>query len=169
MKIAVNAVIVHMFTHTHTHTYIYIFFHPQTDCFVVSQLFRVAKLYRYYYILLECFFNISDSWGSFTRVSVKASKSKYPQVSRTLLSILVDHIKAVLWMVSTCLLISKSSSPFINPSVTMPRAPITIGINVTFMFHSCFDSLARSWYLSFLSLSFNYTLWSVGPGKSIIL
>ena len=30
-------------THTHTHTYIYIYCHPQTDCFVVSQLFSVAR------------------------------------------------------------------------------------------------------------------------------
>ena len=41
-------------------------------------------------------------------------------------------------MVSTLPLTSKSSSPFINPLVTVSRAPITIGINVTFMFHSFF-------------------------------
>ena len=29
--------------HTHTHTYIYIYCHPQTDFFVVSQLFGVAR------------------------------------------------------------------------------------------------------------------------------
>ena len=39
-------------------------------------------------------------------------------------------------MVSTRPLISKSSSPFNNSSVTVPRAPIKIGINITFMFHS---------------------------------
>ena len=71
------------------------------------------------------------------------SDSKSPQVSRTLLSILADHNNAVVWMVSTCPFISKSSSPFINPLVTVPRAPITIAINVTFMFHSFFNSLAR--------------------------
>ena len=33
------------YTHTHTHIYIYIYIycHPQTDCFVVSQLFSVAR------------------------------------------------------------------------------------------------------------------------------
>ena len=41
-------------------------------------------------------------------------------------------------MFSNRLLISKSSNPIINPSVTVPRAPVTIGINVTFMFHSFF-------------------------------
>ena len=48
-------------------------------------------------------------------------------------------------MVSTGPLISKSS----NHSVTVPSAPITIGIIVTFLFHNFFNSLARSWYLSF--------------------
>ena len=33
---------------------------------------------------------------------------------------------------------SKSSSPFSNPLVTVSKAPITIGIIVTFLFHSFF-------------------------------
>ena len=72
-------------------------------------------------------------------------------------------------MVSTRSLISKSSSPYINPLVTVPRAPITIVINVTFIFQSFFNSLARSKYLSFFSLSFNCTLWSSGTAKPTIL
>ena len=39
-------------------------------------------------------------------------------------------------MVSTHTLISKSSTPWIYPLVTVPRATITIGIIVTFMFNS---------------------------------
>ena len=39
-------------------------------------------------------------------------------------------------MVSTCPVISKYSSPFNNPLVTVPKVPITISIIVTFMFHS---------------------------------
>ena len=62
-----------------------------------------------------------------------------------------------------------SSQYFINPLVTVPRAPIMIGINVTFKFHSFFSSLVRSRYLSFFSLSFNFTLWSAGTAKSTIL
>ena len=42
-------------------------------------------------------------------------------------------------MVSTCPPTSKSSSPFSNPLVTVPKAPITIGIIVTCMFHSFFQ------------------------------
>ena len=86
------------------------------------------------------------------------SDCKSPQVFRTLLSILADINNVVIWMVSSHLLISKSSSPFINPLVTVPRAPVKIGINVSFMFHSFFSSLVRSKYLSFFSLSFNFTL-----------
>ena len=92
------------------------------------------------------------------------SNSKSPQVSRTLLSFLADLNNAVVWMVSIRPLISKFFGPFINPLVT-----ITIGINVSFMFHSFFNSLVRSRYLSFFSFSFNFTLWSAGTGKSLIL
>ena len=72
-------------------------------------------------------------------------------------------------MVSTRPVISKSSSPCTNPLVTVPRAPITIGIIITFMFHSFFNSLARSRYLSLFSHSFNFTLWSAETAKSTIL
>ena len=71
------------------------------------------------------------------------SVSKSSQVSRTLLSILAVLNNAVVWMVSTRLSTSKSSSPFSNPSVTVPNAPITIGIIVTCMFHSFFNPLKK--------------------------
>ena len=61
------------------------------------------------------------------------SDCKYPQVSRTLLSILAVLNNVVVWMVSTRPLTSKSSSPFSNPLVTVPNAPITIGIIVTYV------------------------------------
>ena len=64
--------------------------------------------------------------------------------SRTLLSILADLNNPVVWMVSTRPFISKSSGPCTNHLVTVPRAPITIGIIVTFMIHSFFNSLTRS-------------------------
>ena len=95
--------------------------------------------------------------------------SKSSQVSRTLLTILVVHNNVVVWMVSTRPPTFKSSSPFNNPLVTVPNAPITIGIIVTFMFHSFFNSLARSRYLSFFSDSFSFILWSAGTAKSTIL
>ena len=94
--------------------------------------------------------------------------SNSPQISRTLLSILADLNNAVDWMVSTRSLISKFSSPFNNPSVTVPRAPITIVIMVTFMFHNFFISIARSMYLAFVSLYFNLIMWSAWTAKSKI-
>ena len=95
--------------------------------------------------------------------------SKSPQVSRTLLSILAVFNNAVVWMISTRLPTSKSSRPFNKPLVTVPKAPITIGIIVTFMFHSFFNSLARSRYLSLFSHSFSFILWSAGTAKSTVL
>ena len=97
------------------------------------------------------------------------SDSKSPQVSRTLFSILADFNNAAVGTVSTCPVISKSSSPCIKSLVTVPRTPITIGIIVTFLFHSFFKSLARSRYLSHFSLSFNSILWSVGKAKTTIM
>ena len=94
------------------------------------------------------------------------SDSKSPQVSRTLLSIFADLNDIVVCMLSTHPLISNSSSPFNNPLVTVTKAPITIGIIVIFMLHSFFNSLARSRYLSFFSLSFSFILWSAGTAKA---
>ena len=74
------------------------------------------------------------------------SDSKSPQVSRTLLSILAVLNNAVVWIVSSPPPTSKSSNPFSNPLVTVPNAPITVGIIVTCMFHSFFNSLTRSRY-----------------------
>ena len=95
------------------------------------------------------------------------SDSRYPHVFRNLLSILAD-LNNVVWMVSTRSVISKSSSSWTNHLVAVPRAPITTGITVTFIFHSFFfNSVAR--YLSFLLLSFNFTLWSTEIAKSTIV
>ena len=51
----------------------------------------------------------------------------------------------------------------------MFKAPITIGTIVTFLFHSFFNSLARSRYLRFFSHSFRFILWSAGTAKSTML
>ena len=69
-------------------------------------------------------------------LSLKLSDSKSPQISKTLLGNLAVLNNAVVWMISTRLPTYKSSSPSNNPLVTVPKAPITIGIIVTFMFHS---------------------------------
>ena len=106
-----------------------------------------------YYCSLTRAFHISDSRWFFTEVWVTASLLKSP------------GLFLVFWQFSTmlsfgwsplCPPTSKSSSPFSNPLVTVPNAPITIGIIVPCMFHSFLISLARSRYLSFFSHSFSF-------------
>ena len=58
--------------------------------------------------------------------------------SKTLLSILTVLNNAVVLMVSSLPPASKSPSPFNNPLVTVAKALITIGVIVTFIFHSFF-------------------------------
>ena len=79
----------------------------------------------------------------------------FPLVSWTLPSILVDLNKTIVWIVTTHPIISKTSSPFNNPLVTVQRAPITIGIIVSFMFYSFSNSLTmvEKLILCFRSLS----------------
>ena len=64
------------------------------------------------------------------------SDSKSLKVSRTLFNILAILNNAVVWIVFTRLPTSKSSSPFNSLLVTVPNAPITISIIVTYMFHN---------------------------------
>ena len=59
-------------------------------------------------------------------------------------------------MVFTCPPTSKSSSPFNNPLVIVLKTPITISIIVTFMFHSFFNSFARSRLLILLFTFFQF-------------
>ena len=93
---------------------------------------------------------------------------KFSKVSRTNPGILADLNNAIVSMVSTRPLISKSSSPCTNPLVPVPSASITTGITVTLMFHSYFSSLARSRYSSLFSLPFSFTRCSAGTVKSTI-
>ena len=67
------------------------------------------------------------------------SDTKSPQVSMTFLSILADLNNAEVWMASPHPLISMSSSTSTNPLATLPSAPITIGIAITFLLHRFFQ------------------------------
>ena len=143
-------------------------------------LYFCPKLFGFFGVwLLVCFcvmptklLFITQSFSHQRKLMVfhwSLSVSKSPQVSRTSLSILAVFNNAVVWIVSTRSPTSKSSSLFNNPLVTVPKAPITIGIIVTFMFHSFFNSLARSRYLSLFSHPFSFIRWSAGTSKSTIL
>ena len=96
------------------------------------------------------------------------SESNPPQVFRTLPSILAVFNNVVVEIVSTRLLTSKSSIPFSNPFVTVPKAPIKIGTIVTLMFHSFFQFSSQVVVLILLFTFFQFFLWSAGTGKSTI-
>ena len=68
--------------------------------------------YYNYFFLLICEFIAQALPDGFHR---SLSNSKFPQVSRTLLSILADLNTAVIWMIPTCAHISKFSSPSTSP------------------------------------------------------
>ena len=98
--------------------------------------------------------------------------SKSPSVSRILLrrsqqcyNFNNDLKNAIISMVSTRLLIFKSSCLFNNPVLTVPSAVITIIIPVPFLLHSLFVFLPPR-YLSLFLLSFNFKLWSAGTANS---
>ena len=129
------------------------------DGIIIIIIIYLFLFFIYLFIFLRVFFPPALADGFL-------QEFEWQQVSRTLLIILNN---AVVWMVSTHPLISKSSSPCTNPLVTVPIALITTGIIATFMFHSFFNSRARSRYLSLFSHSFNFPLWSVGTEKSTIL
>ena len=98
-----------------------------------SSSFRVLLRYSFRILLLLLLFYSLESFPLHRELMVfhwSLSNSKSPQIFRTLFSILDDLNNAVFWMVSSHPLISKSSSPFINPLVTVQSAPITIDINV---------------------------------------
>ena len=100
----------------------------------------VRKSYYYYHYYFRIFpANVSFHWS--------LSDIQPSQVSRTLLSILADLNNEV-WMVSTCPLIFKCSSPLTRPMENVPSAPIMIGITVTFAFHRLLLSSLRGFYTS---------------------
>ena len=123
--------------------------------------FPLSFIFTLYHSYLLGVFHISITWWSFTGVLNDKS-----QVTRTLLSIqaIIGNKRTSGDHPNYC--ITKSTSPFINPLMIEPRAPITIGINVTFIFRVFFFKFR---YLSFFTLSFNFTLWSAGIEKSTIL
>ena len=120
------------------------------------------------------------------------SDSKSPQDSRTRLRILAILSNAVIWVVSTRPPTSKSSRPFNDPLDILPKALITIGTIVTFMFYSFFqfsskvevlillftflqiysvirwDSKVNNFASSLLFVD-NYKVWSSGRDLVILL
>ena len=96
------------------------------------------------------------------------SNSKSLQILGTLLNILTDLSIAVVWMISARPPILSPSSSLTKTLEIVPNTPISIGITVTFMFHSSFSSRARSKYMSLFSFSWVFTLWSTGRQNSLL-
>ena len=116
--------------------------------------------YFYYCTPLRAFHTSVSRWYSIW-AWVTTSLLKSPGFFSVFWPILI----AIVWTVSSRALISNTSSPCTSPFVAVLSAPITIGITVTFMFHSFFNSLARSRYLFFFSLSFSFSQWSAGTAS----
>ena len=96
------------------------------------------------------------------------SDSKSPQVSRTLLSILVNHNNAVVWMVWTFFLFSSLlvPSPILWWLYRAHQLQLVPPLPLCFIVF--FSSLARSRYLSLFSPTFSFTLWFAGTAKSTL-
>ena len=103
-------------------------------------------------------------WRFFTHYC-NLSDSNSSQVSRSLLSILVNINNAVFGIVRSQL-IPMSSNPFINPLVTVPCAPTTIRITITFMFLSLFFSVLKLGLCNYFSFHLKFSLWSTGAENS---
>ena len=131
-------------------------------CFVMTHLFLLWDDWLFLLLLLIRVFHVSVSWWSFNGDWVTASPLKSP------------GLLSVFWPFSIMLSfgwspLSRQLPNLPGPLVTVPKAPITIGIIVTFIFHSFFNPLARSRYLSLFSHSFSFILWSAGTENSTIL
>ena len=100
--------------------------------------------------LLFCAFRIflaSLNWRFFSEHGVTAS------LLRILLSTLADFNSVVVWVVSIFPLTSSTPSLFSKFLGTVPSAPNTIDITVTFMFHTIASRLTRySFSFSLISL-----------------
>ena len=102
---------------------------------------------------------VLQTWVSGCFSTGVLSESKSLQVSRTLLSILADLNNTLVWIVSTCPLISKSSCPRTNPFVTLYKEyqlQSLLQSPSCYMFCVFFSSLAKFMHLSLFSLFFQF-------------
>ena len=98
-------------------------------------------------------------------VHLSQSDNKSDQASRTLLSILADLSRFVIWTISFLWLIFNSSSLCYKHLRPITSALTLKVIPPPTWFIVVFSSLARSKYMSILSFCFNLTQWSAIMGK----
>ena len=92
------------------------------------------------------------------------SDTKSPQISKTLLSILNIAVVIIISIISP---ISNSYSRLFRSLWMVLRAPLTTDI-ISHLFQSFLYSLTRSKYISFLTRSLIFSLWSTGTAKSTL-
>ena len=97
------------------------------------------------------------------------SDIKFPQISRTFLTILAEYKMTLFCNSTTFVSMPITSSLFLNSLGVIPKAPIIIGMTLTCFFQIFLNFLAKSWYFSIFSNSFASTLLSKGIVKSVIL
>ena len=126
-----------------------------------SRSFKHSFFQQYLWINLF-YYNFTP--GKFSHICLlmayqwSLSNNKSPRVSRTLLSILADLNKAVVWMILISPPISNSSSLFLKLFGNVPTEPNTNYITINLMFQRFFFcSLARFEYLYFFWFSFVFT------------
>ena len=106
-----------------------------TQSCLVLYSFCANLLHYYYYYYYYYYFTSLRVFPHQRQLMVfhrSLSDSKSLEVSGTLFSILADLNGGVVWMVSTCVFIFNYLSPFINPLLSVTRAPITFGIDCHF-------------------------------------
>ena len=138
------------------------FFHTSVNWLSSTGVCVTASLRDYYHFYYHLFLESFSTSVLANGCSLELEwYSKSPQVSRTLLSILVIFNDVIVWMVFTRPPFSKCSSPFYNPLVTVPKAPIAI---VSFMFH-CFFQLPSKIELFILFFTFFPVLFCDQPAQ----
>ena len=105
--------------------------------------------YYYYYLLPFRVFHINDIRWFLSEVWVTANLIKSPEL-----------FSVFSRMVSTSPFIPIFSNPCTNRLLTVPWAPITLGITVTFMFHRFWNRLQGQANYSTFHFLFNYIQWS---------
>ena len=84
--------------------------------------------------------------------------SKTPHISKILLNILAYLKNAIVWMLSIRPQFPNSSIRFSKLLRTVSSMPITVGIIVTFLFHSFLSSQGRSKYVFLFWLCFIFSV-----------
>ena len=112
-------------------------------------------LFIYLLLLLSSFFPVSSNECFFFFYG-SLSNSKFPQVFRTLLSILADFISAVVWIFLILFLLLISSHTLFSSSLGTVSTPT--GITVLFIILNFLSTLGKSRYLSSFLLSLIVTL-----------